>query len=406
MNLPVNQKTVYNPKKYLWVVLISLFIGACSTDPEAPAPIVNEYLVESSLKAEFNQTLIKNFVIISGFPDFVDLVKYDIEIYTLKYKTTVDGEEVIASGVISIPKDLPGPIPYLSAHRGTIFADTEAPSENPLVYGFEVIASAGYASVLPDMIGFGETKDRSQYYYNKESNSQVTIDLIKAGKEFLREKEILLSDQLFLFGYSQGGFITLAAQQAIENDASLDWDITAVAAGAGSYNIEFVMDDVLNRGVFTSPAFLSLIIHSYNTVNNFGKDMDYYFQEPYASQIPGLLDGSKTQDQINDVLPDVLEDYFEPNFLAAMMDGSETQIINAFRANSVHNWQPMAPLRLYHSSGDQYIPIEDSENTAEQMKDGGSDVTFVLIGDGSHQESAIRMLIEAVPWFESLRTDL
>ena len=400
------QKTETSIRKILYIFIVLLSIWGCSSDPESPAPVVNQYLIESSLKSEFDQNLIKNFVALSGFPDFTDLVKHDIEIYRISYKTTVDGEEVIASGVISIPKNMPGPIPYLSAHRGTIFADSEAPSDNLFVYGFEVIAASGYATVLPDMIGFGETKDRSQHYYDKETNGQVAIDLIKAGEEFLKEKEVLLSDQLFLFGYSQGGFITLATQQAIERDPALDWNIAAVAAGAGSYNIEFVMEDVLNRGVFTSPGFLSLIIYSYNSVNGFEKPMDYYFQEPYASQIPDLLDGSKNQDQVNSVLPDTLKNYFQPSFIEGMMNRTESQMINAFNENSVHDWQPKAPLRLYHSSGDQYIPIADSQNTAESMSEGGSDVTFVLIGDGTHQESAIAMLIQVVPWFESLRTDL
>ena len=393
--------------QFFLIALITILSWGCSEDPDQlPVPVENQYLVESSLKSEFSQSTIKNFVTLSGYPDFVNLVKYDIEIYKIKYRTQVEGSEVIASGVISIPKGIFGPLPYLSAHRGTIFSDTEAPSEQGLIYGFEVVASSGYATVLPDMIGFGVTKEMSQYYYNKETNSRVTIDLIKAGKEFLKDRAILLSDQLFLFGYSQGGFITVATQQAIENDPTLDWNITAVAAGAGSYNIEFVMHDVLDRGVFTSPAFLSLIISSYNTVNKFDKPMTYYFQEPYASQIPGLLDGSKNAGQINSILPDALEDYFQPDFLAGMKNGSETQMIDAFRENSVDDWNPEAPLRLYHSSGDQYIPIQDSKNTAELMKANGSDVTFVLIGDGSHEASAIAMLTQVLPWFESLRTDL
>lgn len=393
-------------KTTLYISLALLLIWSCSSDREdSPEPIVNQYLVDASLKSEFDQTLIKNFVTISGFPDFTDLVKHDIEIYKIKYKTKIGGEDVIASGVISIPKDLSGPIPYMSAHRGTIFSDAEAPSDNFLVYGFEVIAAAGYATVLPDMIGFGETKDKVQHYYNKETNSQVAIDMIKAGEEFLRDKEILLSDQLFLFGYSQGGFITLATQQAIESEADLDWNVAAVAAGAGSYNIEFVMEDVLKRGVFTSPAYLSLIIFSYNSVNGFNKPMDYYFLEPYASQMPELLNGSKSQDAINDILPDSLENLFQPAFSKGMMDKTETEMINAFQENSVHNWLPEATVRLYHSTGDQFIPIADSQNTAALMQNGGADVTFVNIGDGSHQASAIAMLTQVIPWFEGLRID-
>ena len=133
--------------------------------------------------------------------------------------------------------------------------------------------------------------------------------------------------------------------------------------------------------------------------------MDYYFLEPYASQVPELLDGSKSQGQINNILPDTLKNYFQPAFLEGMMNQTEIEMISAFRDNSVDDWQPDAPLRLYHSSGDQYIPIADSENTAESMKQGGSDVEFILIGNGKHGESAIAMLTQVVPWFESLRLD-
>jgi hypothetical protein len=197
----------------------------------------------------------------------------------------------------------------------------------------------------------------------------------------------------------------MATQQAIENDPGLGWEITAVAAGAGAYNIEFVMEDVLDRGVFTSPGFLSLIIYSYNEVNNFSKSMEYYFLEPFASQIPLLLDGSKSQGQINNALSDTLANYFQLSFMEGMMNKTETEMINAFRVNSVHDWQPEAPLRLYHSSGDEYIPIADSQNTAELLRENGADVEFVLLGDGDHSSSAIDMISEVIPWFESLRMD-
>jgi pimeloyl-ACP methyl ester carboxylesterase len=399
-------KTETTIKNLAFLFLTSLLYWSCSTDTETPAPVENQYLVEYSLKSEFDKTLIQTFVSISGFPGFIDLVKYDIEIYKLAYKTTVDGEEVIASGVISIPANLPGPLPYLSASRGTIFSDTEAPSEHPFAYGFEVIAASGYVTVMPDMIGFGTTKDMDQHYYNQETHSRVTIDFLKAGEEFLKEKDILLSDQLFLFGYSQGGFITLSTHKELEEQTGYDKEITAVAAGAGSYNIEFVMNDVIERGVFASPAFLSLMVYSYNSVNGFDKPMDYYFNEPYANQIPGLLNGSKNADEINAILPANLEELFEAGFVERLSNGTETEMINAFRENSVHNWFPETVTRLYHSSGDEYIPIEDSQNTAELMSKGGSDVTFVLVGEGDHGESAIAMLTKVIPWFESLRTDL
>ena len=407
MLLKSNSQKLAKLMRSIFLILgLSFLFWSCSEDSESPAPVENEYLVESSLKIALDESLIKNFAIFSGLPEFTDYVRNDIEIYKIIYKTVVQGEEVLASGVISIPSGLPGPIPMISAFRGTIFSDTEAPSENSLIYGFEVFAAAGYATVMPDMIGFGSSKEMVQHYYNQATNGRVAIDMIRASHEFFSERDILLNDQLFLFGYSQGGFITMATQQAIENDPALGWDLTAVAAGAGAYNIEFVMEDVIDRGVFTSPGFLSLIIYSYNEVNNFNKSMEYYFQEPYASQMPFLLNGSKSQGQINEALSDTLINYFQPSFVEGMKNKTQTEMIKAFRDNSVHDWQPEAPLRLYHSSGDEYIPIADSQNTAELLKENGSDVEFILLGEKNHSSSSIDMISETIPWFEGLRTDL
>jgi hypothetical protein len=77
-------------KKLLLLLFLATLFYGCTSDSEVPEPEENQYLVEWSLKSEFERSLIQTFVAISGFPDFVDLVKYDIEIYKLTYKTMVD----------------------------------------------------------------------------------------------------------------------------------------------------------------------------------------------------------------------------------------------------------------------------------------------------------------------------
>ena len=61
-------KAIAFPRIIFHLLFFMLFLWACSTDPETPEPKVNQYLVESSLKSEFDQALIKNFVTLSGFP--------------------------------------------------------------------------------------------------------------------------------------------------------------------------------------------------------------------------------------------------------------------------------------------------------------------------------------------------
>lgn len=385
-----------------YTLLFMMLFMACSDENNEPEQ-VNEFLVDYFLKSEYNQESIRSIATFSGLSTLTDAIQSDVSVYVIQYKTVVDGEEVIASGIASFPNQIQGPVPMISAHRGTIFEDTEAPSTSIFPYGFELFATAGYVVVLSDMIGFGSTKDLVQHYYNKETNSRVAIDMIKAGGEFFKEIGATYTDQLFLTGYSQGGFITMATLEAIEQDPSLPWNVVAAATGAGSYNIEFVMDDVLDRGVFTSPGFLSLIVYSYNEVNNFNKPMEYYFQQPFANKIPGLLDGSSSWGTIRQALSDTIDHYFQHSFLEGLRNRTETEILNAFQQNSVHNWVPNVPVRFYHSSGDEFIPIEDSQNTVELMASKGADVSFYQIGDQDHGTALLEMLVEVLPWFEELK---
>src|SRR3712207_9335251 len=56
-------------------------------------------------------------------------------------------------------------------------------------------------------------------------------------KEFLKKENIAFNDNLFLAGYSEGGYVTLAAAQEIENNPEHNLKLTGAAAGAGGYEL-------------------------------------------------------------------------------------------------------------------------------------------------------------------------
>lgn len=385
-----------------------LWLSSCGGDGPDPEPAPQRVYLESfSQKTAFNQQTLTLFAALSGYGAFTSNIQYGIDVYRITYKTQFQGRDILASGVVSLPTGFSGRPKLLSAQRGTIFANSEAPSVVNLLSGFEIFASAGYITFIPDFIGFGESAQEVHPYFIQEPSSRATIDMMRAGLEFLREKGILHDERLFLFGYSQGGYVTVATLKELQENPIPQLRVTAAAAGAGSYDILGTMDYLINnQETYSSPAFLVNFLYAYNETKNWGRPYTDFFREPFASAIPTLLNGASTSSQINAQLNDTLAVLFQPAFLEGVKNRTETQVIGAFQENSVHDWAPAAPLRLYHSPEDEAVPVVNTESTLAAMQSrGATQVVFRRNESGtqSHAAAVVDMLVDVIPWFASFQ---
>lgn len=127
------------------------------------------------------------------------------------------------SGLLGIPQNDPKTPSLLSLQHGTIIGSEGAPSNYPnsqAESGLNLIASLGFVTIMPDYIGYGVSKNIMHPYFDKKYSAQSVVGMIKAVKEYLKKQEISVSGRLFLLGYSEGGYTTMAAQQAIETNPS------------------------------------------------------------------------------------------------------------------------------------------------------------------------------------------
>ncbi len=395
--------------RFLFYVLTVLIIfSGCKTDDaiEDIKPVDNQYFKESTQLSSFTKEQLQAVAALGGYSNFVPMIENGIVLHKITYKTTFKGDEIEASGLVVVP-DIAGTYPLLSGQHGTIFSNAQAPSAFSLsqgLSGFEFFGAGGFIAIIPDYIGFGSSKDILHPYYNSEYTASAIVDMIKAAKEFLTAEKINFTDKLFLTGYSEGGYATLAAQKSIEDKPIEGLSLVAVAAGAGGYNINGVMDEIVKNKTYDSPAYLAFIIYSYIKTNNWTEPLTDFFKEPYASKIPDLLDGSKSQGQVNAALTENLEDLFNDGFLTAIRSGARLTLTSEFSKNSVHNFVPQKPLKLYHSPNDGIIPIVNSENTAATMiASGATSVEFIATGGSSHGGAVLPMYELVIPWFQSLK---
>ncbi|HYG38375.1 MAG TPA: alpha/beta fold hydrolase [Cytophagales bacterium] len=396
--------------KYLILFFAGLLLncGDAAKTEDSTGPIVSpskSYFVSATISNELTAETLKTLAKGLGQNDLLEKIKYDVSTYKLVYKTTYNGQPIEASGLIYIPKGLQGKAPLLSLQHGTTFKKNDAPSVTGEFYGVELFASAGYISFMPDFIGYGASSQVFHPYYDKTHSALAVIDMVKSVKEFLTKEKIEFNDQLFLAGYSEGGYVTLAAAQEIETNKAHNLTVTAVAAGAGGYDLSEMLKGVTTDIEYSYPSYLAFVLMSYNNTYNWNKPLTYFFRDNYATALDTLLTGEYDGGFINSRLTTTIPDLFNTEFYENLKEPQgELQLKEAIVKNGVAGWKTQIPIRLYHGTNDEIIPYRNSEITLENFKSQGSaDVTLTLIPGGGHGSSFLPMLKSFVPWFEEFR---
>lgn len=388
-----------------FIVLFWLIVG-CSSDDESieQPPVAARTLESAELIAQFSIQELIILTQLEGIDQVQEEVKYGVDVYKISYRTLYKDDTILASGLVCLPV---GAIeaPILSNHHGTEYEYDDAPTvyKNGFT-GFELFASLGYITSIPDYIGYGISKEILHPYYNYTHSAGAVIDMILAAKELAEEKKLVFNDQLFLTGYSEGGYVTLATHKAIQEHPELGLKVTASAAGAGGYNLIGIMHTFFTGSVYSRPDYLTFLLYSYITTLEWDRSLSFFFQEPFADRIPELFNGEHGGGEVAAQLTTSLAQLFTPHFLQAINEKSDAQLMDALEANSVDDWTPQAPIQLYHGVEDDYVPVIDSQNTYEAFLARGAErVAFYPIEGADHRTGLIPMIEGVVPFFQSFR---
>ncbi|MCF8240509.1 MAG: lipase family protein [Melioribacteraceae bacterium] len=393
-------------KKILLVIISALIIWSCEEDGTSPLLIPNrgelvEVLRESSMNTDAIELLFNQ---LSGGGFEID-VKNDVRIISVLYRTIDwNGDLVNASGLLVIPQN--GDVHSLiSLQHGTQSKRENVGSQN-IRYGFEALiaGSIGYVAVAPDYLGFGESNTIHPYHH-EETSAATVIDLLRAAREYCASNGINLNDQLFLAGYSQGGYVTMAAHKEIETNHSGEFTVTASAPMAGAHDLLLTARNVISNDTYDRPSFLSYIVYAYNEIYAWDM-MDEIFKSPYHETVPILFDGSLPTWEIDSQLPNKISDLFKEDFINDFVEGNENPVINAFVENSLLDWSPSAPITLIHGNADDFVPYENAVNAKTELEaNGGAQIQLVTIDGGTHSTSVLPAIQYTINWFETLRTD-
>jgi hypothetical protein len=247
--------------------------------------------------------------------------------------------------------------------------------------GAPVILSSLYAFVTlqADYIGFGDSLGHYHPFVLKKSLANTTVDFIKAAKTFAENNHINLNEQLFITGYSEGGYAAMAALQKLEYETSMK--VQMAAPMAGPYDVNVTAYAVLSEENLSVPSFMANVGYAYGKA--YDEPIDSIINEPYASKLPVLFDGSKTRVEIDPELSyktTGTDGLFNPVFVKDFFTNSSNWFRKAVLENNVNFWNPQTPVKLVHCMGDDVIEFGMSQWTYNTLKDSGAvDVELIPV---------------------------
>ena len=348
-----------------------------------------------------------NFIL--WFAGFDPVAVYDISVYDIHYEShSENGTVDTLSGLVIIPYSPTEAFPIFTYQHGTVILDSQAPSitgvsaDNVEILMVSLIsAPSGFITVIPDYTGIGDP-DKYHPYIIANPHTEALVNMLRSVKQLSIELEgndgFQFNDQLFLAGYSDGGYATLASQKGIQIDYPDEFSITASFPMAGPYDLSGTMVDYfLSEPEYTQPYYVPYVLTSHLWYYQ-GLDVDFaeYFEPFWADTLPSLFDGTHSGSEINELMPENPLDILLDDVLEEFENNEDHFFRQSLEENTLLDWVPENPTYFYHGMGDDIVPYENAQVAYDTFLDNGaSDVSLELFPEelGGHSDVAVTCLL-------------
>lgn len=408
-------------KKLLFILLTLL---GMSTSPTTQAQHVVSHELIASYTFEDMENLINDFI--SGLPvpaaTIVGILnlQHGVNVYKVTYNTThpVVGD-ITATGALALPIDAPDPcpdnpigFPMAVYQHGTTFNTEGVPSFLSVEHNIGVMmASAGYIGVMPDYMGLGDNEANIMHpYVHAKTEALAGIDLMRATRELTQTLDFTWNQQVFVFGYSQGGHGAMALFKELETNYANEFTVTACAPMSGPYDISETQANVM-WDHYSSPSYIPYVVAGYQAVYpDLLGDFNEIFNPDYAA-FNGFSGGSTDFFAIlnSTPLPDTPSHIFLNNILDDYVSDEDHPLKLALRDNDLYDWTPKAPVFIMGCCDDEQVVYESAIIAEEKfIENGATDVqrvdfceTVPILGPFGHGGCVPFCLLEGKQFFDS-----
>jgi len=387
---------------------------------------------------------------ISNFGSLLVNFSNTIEMQKVTYQSTgADGKLHTMTGLLILPKAIIGgkpSVPILMYQHGTevyrpfspsqYLTHRNKPTDYPEVMVASAIAATGYAVALVDYEGMGDNTNTQPHVVGAVLAKQV-IDLLRSSRDIIdgASSPCTWNNQLFLMGYSEGGYVTMATTRELQLNPVAGFIVTASAALSGPHDLSGVMREViLSDNTFKSPYFVPMILTSYNYA--YGGQTALFNPNtamipPYNTTIPPLFDGTYQSDTISEAMgmnfttPTLIvpKSVLSPGFIAQLSDiTTPSPVVALLKENDSYRlpvdldsaWVPTVPLRMIHHPDDELVPFANSQAALAAFVNAGSvsvslveETAVITISDNPvktvHVGSAFPELLRGWEWLDDFK---
>ena len=222
------------------------------------------------------------------------------------------------------------------------------------------MAAAGYIVVMPDYPGFGA--DTGTHPYVHSSLGPVVRDAVKAAIALAKGADwkdtVAWNGQVFLFGYSEGGYATLVGAAAAHAYPALG--LTAAVPADGTYNLSGTMAQRIASGASELvPSYVPYLIVGYHSI--YGDSSFSYssvFAGDYVSTLPPLFNGAHTSADIDVCVPPntAPADYLSTQTIADLGDATSLFHLTLQANDAYRGWTPTGQILFLHCPTDDVVP--------------------------------------------------
>jgi len=329
-----------------------------------------------------------------------------VKMYRVTYNSVIPEQgnrPILASGLLALP-DTPGSsFPMVSYEHGTVYEREQVPSfpeqspETELMLA--QFAGQGYILIGADYFGMGISKEKEGYMV-KGSHQQATYDMLIASRAVLAQMQIR-SPKLFLAGWSQGGFVTMAMLEKLEATgvpvdaaATASAPVDAYAAFSGFLDFPRKNDADWITTIFILSAF----------------SFENYYNQPGLARALLTEDSYETARRAYERMPvDVTKvptdlhklikpEYFDSQYFTNSEYGKLLAQTQAYR------WVIKSPVRNYYGETDEAISLGVGQmvrNYQMAMGNGNTQVEAVSTGKTSHRGTYATAVPQWKVWFDS-----
>ena len=374
----------------------SLLLGLCTT----------VFAQSAELLTTYTQSQLATTAAVFGIPSESFSADYDVNAYRVTYDMPFLGDTIEVSGALFVPQGFDDPcgLPIHIYMHGTIFDRTDAPSFLSIEGSFGgLMSTLGQLVLMPDYVGLG-TSELMHPYVHADSESDAGFYMMRAADALSDELGYALNGQNFISGYSQGGHAAMALARDLTTTAYGDeFPLSGAVPGSGPYDISGTQfPQTFEFETYSNPAYLAYNVIGWNSVyGTLYDDLSEVFQEPYASTMLDLFDGTNDAETINNACPSTLEEFLQPGLVEEIQNDPMHPFQLAALDNDVYQWIPEAPVEMYYCTQDEQVFYQNALVADAWMTENGSTLhSSTNLGAYDHGQCAGLAIFGGTLWIQ------